>query len=101
MISAMERRCGTGRIILSDGGGERGGGGGGKTGKSRVFKKRLQKLLCVIGRACCATFAVWFKKFNSTKKRRSLTFEGSWGVTHSRNVCCDAKILKSCLDLKL
>lgn len=55
-----------GRIILSDGGGERGGGG--KTGKSRVFRKRLQKLLCVIGRACCATFAVWFEKFNFQQK---------------------------------
>lgn len=67
MISTLETRCGTGRIILSDGGGERGGGG--KTGKSRVFKKRLQKLLCVIGRARCATFAVWFEKFNFQQKR--------------------------------
>lgn len=65
--STMETRCGTGRIILSDGGGERGGGGG-KIGKSRVFKKRLQKLLCVIGRACCATFVVWFEKFNFQQK---------------------------------
>lgn len=55
-----------GRIILSDGGG--GGRGVRKTGKSRVFRKRLQKLLCVIGSAHCATFAVWFEKFNFQQK---------------------------------
>lgn len=66
MISNLGTKMWMGRIILSDGGG--GGRGGGKTGKSRVFRKRLQKLLCVIGSARCATFAVWFEKFNFQQK---------------------------------
>lgn len=58
-------RMGGNEIILSDGG----GGGGGEDWQTRVFRKCLQKLLCVIGRAHRATFAVWFEKFSSSKMR--------------------------------
>lgn len=70
--STFHIHCGNGlrmeggnEIILSDGG----GGGGGEDWQTRVFRKCLQKLLCVIGRAHRATFAVWFEKFSSSKMR--------------------------------
>lgn len=67
MISSLEMICGGGGGLFSvmrEGEAEEEE----KTGKSRVFRKRLQKLLCVIGSARCATFAVWFEKFNFQQK---------------------------------